>query len=288
MRVKRLAVLIPNMLARVGKVIERALLWSMMRGMRRLWVVLALIAPATLAALAMPQTPAAVPVTSEPHHHLSYSNANLRAFQVEVPPHSSTLLHRHEVDYIWLALGDADVINAVAGKPEARLQVKDGTVHFTRGDFAHIARNETDSPFRNVTIELLQPHTNPQNLCDEVLTGTATNCPSGAGLDSKYRGGSVRPAFETDQMRVLVVRIEPGAGMTVARSKTPPVLVAFDGTDAQALVSTPVAGGATSKGTRVLRSGDILGCPPDIAVEVRNTGKSAARFLALEFKNGKI
>jgi hypothetical protein len=231
----------------------------------------------------------AVPVTNEPHHHLAYSNSNVRAFQVEVPPHSSTLLHRHDVDYIWLALGDADVVNAVAEQPEARIKVSDGSVHYTRGGFAHVARNDTDSPFRNVTIEILQTQTNAQNICGEVLPGAPLGC-RGADIDSarKYKGTTVRPEFSTDQMRVLTLQLAPGAKFTVSKSKTPPVLVAFDGTEAQALVSVPVAGGATGKGTRELHSGDILGCPPDFAVEIQNTGKFAARFLALEFKNGKI
>jgi mannose-6-phosphate isomerase-like protein (cupin superfamily) len=260
-------------------------------GMRRNISILIVMSSAALLALGQaPAQTAAVPVTGEPHHHLVYSDENVRAFHVEVPAHSSTMLHQHDVDYIWLALGDADVINAVAGKPEARLQIKDGIVHFTRGGFAHVARNESNSGFRNVTIELLKPQKNPRNRCEGVMPGAAgmmiCERPRPGHLYG-YIGAEASEAFATDQMRVFRLQVAAGGKMKVGKSKTSRVLVVSEGTEAQALVSIPVAGGATGKGTRDLRSGDIVACPPKMAVEIRNPGKSPAQFLALEFKNAK-
>lgn len=229
----------------------------------------------------------AVPVTGEPHHHLVYSSEYVRAFDVEVPPHSATMLHEHAVDYIWVALGDADVINAVAGRPEARLQIKDGTVHFTRGGFAHIARNETDAAFRNVTIELLKPQMNPRNICDEVLSWTPTDCRSMTNEGLQFKGVTVRAAFQTDQMFVRVIQVEPGATLSVPTSKAPPLLVAMEGTEAEAMVQAKGAGGAFGSGARALRSGDMVASPPDLAMQIRNTGKAPARFLVLEFTKSK-
>src|SRR6266852_2246766 len=95
-------------------------------------------------------------VPGEPHHHVTIENAYLRAYYVEVAPHESTQLHQHDHDYIFVSLGPANVINAVRDKPEVHLVLKDGETHFTRGGFAHVARNLADTPFRNVTIELLK------------------------------------------------------------------------------------------------------------------------------------
>lgn len=254
-------------------------------GMKRILPILIVVSGAALLALGQaPAQTAAVPVTGEPHHHLVYSDENVRAFDVEVPAHSSTMLHEHAVDYIWLALGDADVINAVAGKPEARLQIKDGEVHFTRGGFAHVARNESDSAFRNVTIELLKPQTNPQNICEEVIAAT----PISGGLRGDACGPNRtrnRLAFSTDQLTLALVQLAPREKVTVRGSTASTVLVAMDGTHAQAVMNITVAGGAQGNGTRDLHSGDVMGCPANIAIEIRNTGKTPARFLALEFNS---
>src|SRR5271167_4532723 len=85
----------------------------------------------TFAAAARAQKP--VPVTSEPHHHMVHSDDRLRVFRVEVPAHSSTMIHEHAVDYFWISIGKIEYVNAVVGKDEARVAAEDGSVHFTRG-----------------------------------------------------------------------------------------------------------------------------------------------------------
>jgi len=47
-------------------------------------------------------------------------------------------------------------LNEVADKPPVDLKLADGETRFTPGNFAHIARNLSDQPFRNVTIELME------------------------------------------------------------------------------------------------------------------------------------
>ncbi|MBZ5527335.1 MAG: hypothetical protein LAN71_05470, partial [Acidobacteriia bacterium] len=98
------------------------------------------------------EQPKAVPITGEPRHHLSLENAWVRAFRVEVAPRDSTLLHEHARDYVYVTLGPADIVNAVWGKPEAHAQLADAEVRFARGNFAHVARNLSEQPFRNLTI----------------------------------------------------------------------------------------------------------------------------------------
>jgi hypothetical protein len=115
------------------------------------------------------QSPTAVPIPSEPHHHLVLENDYVRVFRVSVPAHESTLLHQHDVPYLYVSLGPADVINAVQNKPEVRLTMADGQLGFSPGQFAHIARNQSDSPFNNVTIELLHPQGSVHNRCAKVI-----------------------------------------------------------------------------------------------------------------------
>ncbi len=110
----------------------------------------------SLAALTQQQS---VEITSEPSHHLVMENAYVRVFDVTVAPKASTLVHRHNNDYVFVTLGDSDVISARPGEKPAALLLKDGEVRYTPGKFAHAAINQSDKPFHNITIELLKPTT---------------------------------------------------------------------------------------------------------------------------------
>ena len=115
-----------------------------------------LFAGVSILLAAQTAAPSEVEITSEPHHHPAVQNEYVRVFQVEVAPHEATLMHRHRHDYVFVTLGRSQVENDVAGKPPAKLKLQDGETRFTPGGFAHIARNLSDQPFRNVTIELMQ------------------------------------------------------------------------------------------------------------------------------------
>src|SRR5713226_4948789 len=165
-------------------------------------VVIALHFCATLSA----QAPEPAHLPGEPHHHLKIDNSFVRAYYVEVAPHDETQLHQHDHDYIFVSLGPGDVINAVRDKPEAHLVLKDGEVHFSRGGFAHVARNLSDKPFRNVTLELLMPQGEPHNLCLKIVDAPLGTChahrASSDLLDIK-----MVPAFETEEVHVDLVQM---------------------------------------------------------------------------------
>jgi hypothetical protein len=174
--------------------------------MKRLFLVLALLFSASLAA----QAPTAVPIPQEPHHHLVLENEYVRVFRVSVPPHESTLLHQHDVPYLYVALGAADVINAVQGRPEVRLVMADGQLGYSPGHFAHIARNESATPFNNVTIELLRPQGEPHNLCEKIVEGPFKECqssgsstvPADSPLRAFVRATGPKQVFETEKIFV--------------------------------------------------------------------------------------
>jgi hypothetical protein len=172
--------------------------------MKRLSLVLALLFTASLPA----QAPTAVPLTGEPHHHLVFENDYVRVFRVSLPAHAATLLHQHDVPYLYVSLGPADVVNAVQGRPEARIVMADGQVGYSPGHFAHIARTDAGSTFDNVTIELLKPQGVPRNDCETVIAGDIGPCdlshaaPSGAIV--------IRPLMGTGEMRVDSFNVKQG------------------------------------------------------------------------------
>src|SRR5467141_4733810 len=174
--------------------------------MKRSFLVLALLLSPSLPA----QAPVAVPISKEPHHHLVLENDYVRVFRVSVPAHDATLLHQHDVPYLYVALGPADVINAIRGKTESRLVMSDGQVGFSRGGFAHIARTDSGLVFNNVTIELLKPQGEPQNLCSQIVPGGITGCCQRMSAD-RGKGYSIEPQLETEEIKLDLVRLDPKA-----------------------------------------------------------------------------
>src|SRR4051794_12581195 len=199
-----------------------------------------------LPTLALAQPPASeVGMDAEPHHHLALENAQVRVFRVEVAPHTATLMHRHGRDYFFVTLGAAEIENDVAGKPPASVKLQDGEVRFSPGGFAHLAKNLGDTPFRNVTIELLQ-------------TAAAPAPATAGGGDEKPRelpGGTITPLFVKDGVRVSEVRLKPGGAIPKPPPADPPLVVAVPDLP----LRNEVGGQAAT--TRTLKAGEVAWIP---------------------------
>ena len=59
------------------------------------------------------------PLKSEPHHHLVLHNSYVNVYSVEVQPHDSVRLHKHEVDGISIMLSDSEITVHAPGKPDS-------------------------------------------------------------------------------------------------------------------------------------------------------------------------
>jgi quercetin dioxygenase-like cupin family protein len=176
-------------------------------------------------------------------------------------------MHRHRHDYMFVTLGAAQVENDVAGKPPVSLKLADGETRFTPGDFAHIAKNLSDTPFRNVTIELLQ---------DEQAKKSPAKWDEERGL-RVFNGGTQDILFVKDNARVSEVELQPGAVVPSHHHKGPHLLIAFSDialrSDVQGRGPRPVN----------LKSGEILWVPGGFTHSVTNAGKNAAKFVTVEF-----
>ncbi|PYT63002.1 MAG: hypothetical protein DMG35_05580 [Acidobacteria bacterium] len=223
------------------------------------------------------QTPEPVPlahgtVPGEPHHHLKIENEYVRVYYVEVPPHDQTQLHQHGHDYIFVSLGPADVVNAVPDEPEVHLVLKDGETHFTRGGFAHVARNLSDAPFRNVTIEFLHPQDDLRNLCKSVAQGDLGVC----NRSDTGPGGYVEePWFETKELRIDFLQLRRNARF-VQRVPAGCLYVVLDESRMQDETGKPAVG---------LRPGDVFWVPAATILHLRNIAPTASRYLLLTFKS---
>jgi hypothetical protein len=220
------------------------------------------------------QAPVAVPIPKEPHHHFVFENEYVRVFRVTVPAHEATLLHQHDVPYVYVSLGPADVINAVQGKPEAHLVMADGQVGYSRGGFAHVARVDSDMPFNNVTIELLKPQGEPENTCAEVVPGPSKyHCDSPS--TQKGRTLSTVSQFRTEETEVNLTRVNPESDRTNLTVTAGTLLVLLSGAGIQKeLKGVP---------QETLAVGDVMWLPAGSNTTFSNPSRKAWSYLTLGF-----
>lgn len=246
--------------------------------MKRITYLLSLLLALPLGARAQEPVPLAHgDVPGEPHHHLKIENECVRAYYVEVPPHEATQLHQHDHDYIYVSLGPSDVMNAPLNKPEVHLVLKDGETHFTRGGFAHVARNLSDAPFRNVTIEFLRPQGSGRNICAEVLPGS----PMITDICGAPVSGQPVPfstiLFETDGAYTRLYSLPPTVGVPPVKAKMSRLLVTLD----QSEIESALPG----ESPRTLQGGDLLWFPAGSDPAIKNVGTTVARYLFISFKD---
>jgi len=221
-------------------------------------------------ALAAAQAPQEVPVAKEPRHHFSFENETLRAFRVEVAPRDRTLLHRHDRDYFYIAIGPADIINAVPGRPPTSVHMADLQIGFAKGGFAHVAENRADTPFRNFTIEFKRPQTKLINHCAKVDAAQPANCPA-----ITPDATSSTPEFETAEVTVTLLRVQSGATLAMDDPQLSHLLMPIGKITAYLRrAGKKNASLQTGKETWI-NAGDL---------NIVNTGKSPARLLSIAIR----
>src|SRR5712672_500950 len=225
-----------------------------------------------------PETPKAVAIKDEPHHHLVFENEYVRVFRVSVPAHDATLLHKHDVPYLYVSLGQADVVNAVQGRPEARIVMADGQVGYSLGHFAHIARTDAGSTFDNVTIELLKPQGEPRNLCEQVLPNAAAGPCQKMSVNNKYRY-SVVPQLQTDELSVNLFILGPKARMIATAPPPGMMLVELDDSNLRL--------GLQGIQIKTLHVGEVTWLEASSQGFMTNPSKKPSKYLQLSFKDSE-
>jgi quercetin dioxygenase-like cupin family protein len=222
------------------------------------------------------QAPAAVPTAEEPHHHPVMENSYVRALGVSIPTGDATLLHAHNVPYVYVSLGPADFANAVEGKPEVRVKLIDGQVGYSRGGFSHLVRADAGIPFNNVTVELLHPQGEPRNLCDAIVAGNVGSC-DGLRSDAANPAMDIRPQLETDEIRVSGVVVRKG-DVTDKPHAQPGLLVAVSGA---AIIVTQIPGVAA----KTLHAGEMIWLPAGAAPKFAVEDGAETRLMLISFKD---
>jgi hypothetical protein len=236
-----------------------------------------------------PQNPAApqgpVPISDEPHHRLVLQNDFAHVYNVMVPPLDITLLHQHDLPYLYVVLGPADIINAIVGKPELHQVLQDGETHYSPGHFAHLVRTDSGMPFRNITIELVRPQGTAKNLCKDVLPGAPLNCPEPQPAGNNGKGkkappesaGNDIPYFETDEIRVDLHKVSGGNDYVDAAAKVDALLVALTNANLDANLG--------GEHIEFLHGGDVLWLPAGMHRRIVDFLGTHSSFLLITFKD---
>jgi hypothetical protein len=231
--------------------------------------------------------PGPVPISEEPHHRLVLQNDFTRVYNVMVPALDATLLHQHDVPYLYVTLGPADLINAVVGKPELHQLLQDGETHYNPGHFAHLVRTESGVAFHNITIEFVRPQGTAKNLCKDVVPGEALNCPEPPPAAVNKKGKKVAtpevadedvPYFESDEVRVELHKVSSGNDYVDAAAKFDALLVGLTNANLDANLG--------GEHLQFLHGGDVIWMPAGQHRRIVDFLGTHSSFLLITFKDG--
>lgn len=246
---------------------------------------LGLAAWVAAASAATAQTPQTVPITQEPSHHLALTNDRVRVFNVTAAAHATTLIHRHDHDYVFVTLGDADITSTrTDGQPPAHLAVKDGAIEYAPGGFAHAVSNNLGRPFHNITIELLHPSTG--------VTTCITACDRSPPCNTPGRCATITRDITADQWVADAVTLPPGATWAADSAWAPQLAVVVTTSELEMrgeyestadfhrtpgnLIWMPV-----HTNRRVLPGGAVM---QRLKPGITNVGKTAARIVVIQWR----
>lgn len=232
----------------------------------------------------------AVSIQDEPHHHLIFENPYVRVYRLEIISPDATLLHRHEVPYIYMSIGKAEFTNAVEGRSEIRLKMSDGQLGYSPGGFAHVIRTVNDTPFYNITIELLHTQGSVRSACANVSEGPIEACadpqtsspasasssdgaPDGVNKVGASAPAVFTPVLETDEIVLqstsfpakanYALRISPAGTLLIVRPLSQFKLDFADGS------------------SKLLSGGDPLWLAPGSHVTITNVSEGKSSVLLL-------
>ena len=221
------------------------------------------------------QTPTVIPLASEPHHHLALHNEYVNVYEVEVAPHDSVLLHRHDVDAISVMMSDSEVTVHAPGKADVHQKLSDGQIRLQARGYVHSTSIDGDTGYRNVTVELLLPQQGWRNLCAPVIAAQPLNCANEQGVAGSA-GHNEQPQFETEQTSVTLVRLPPHQQVGISDLGGSELAIALDAGITQ-------AGGSGAE--KSLRSGDFVWLDSGETARVfKDDSETQARFVYFVLK----
>jgi hypothetical protein len=193
-----------------------------------------------------------VQVSEEPRHHKVLANEWVRVLDVHVPPHDTTLMHKHSTPSVFIVLSNTKTGSQVLVEP-GKPSFADGNIWF-EGFYdkprIHRVWNEDTVEFHVMDIEL--PH---------------TPAPSFHLADPPF----AKQLFDAKPIRVYRLTLSPGQHPTLPRSPSPVLVIDLSGPGASGLVN--------NKPFR--KKGDYLFIPGGGSLLIANNSTTASQEFAL-------
>jgi hypothetical protein len=211
-----------------------------------------------------------------PRHHLTFHKDYVNVYSVDVLPHDSVLLHKHDVDAISIVMNDSEITARAPGKPDSQQKVVNGQLRLQSVGYLHSTSVDGGTPYRNVTVELFAPQQSPRNLCSAVFPRLPMNCPEASSLPDAH-GRSEQPQFETDQTKITLIRILPLQSATLETQGLSRLIVVLND------VGIP---GNKNNPDKILHTGDFLWRDPNSPAEsFVNNRANEVRLVSFAFQN---
>lgn len=250
-----------------------------MKAIRALLVLLAsgltLLAVAPQNPIGPDGKPIPVALSLEPYHSLRFENEYVRVLDVEIPPQKTTLLHRHDLDWVTVELTEGELQWALRGFALITdREVYPGRTYFTHGGVTHEMRNpEGFTTYHSIMVEIRKRSKMPY-----VYPMTETAFYDANMLPPALEPGKTHQVtLDRDTVRLKGVYILPGESETVKTGKRPILVVAVSDLELSATVD------GEKKDVKVER-GSTGWNPPEFREKLTNTGREPARFVVMEFK----
>jgi quercetin dioxygenase-like cupin family protein len=233
---------------------------------------------------------AAIPASQVPGRRELMRNKRVVVSAVALAPGASLPMHRHERDYVSVALTDGQIRQTLAdqgavagtGKKMGRVfgamhvpgatgdREQAGDVAYHQAGYTHAEENKGKNEARAITVDFVEPagkQQDPQKKSNKYCNQNDKKiC-----VDEKY-------LFCTDKFCVEDVTLDRGAVSTKHSHATDHMLVAI--TD-YTLTDEIVGKG---KKVRTKKAGEVEYIPMGITHQLTNTGAAAARFIVIAFK----
>ncbi len=218
--------------------------------------------------------PVPVALTDDPYHSLLFENDHARVLEVAIPPQKTTLLHKHDYDFVAVELTDIDFEFALRGFSLITWQNRLGDVRFTHGPTTHQMRNpEGFGTYRNITVEIRKDSKQPNR-----YPYTESSVADYDALPLPLEPGkSYVVGLDRDTVVMRGIQILPGESQSVNAGKGPLLIVAITDLELSAVA-------AGEKKELEMDRGEVQWDPAEFRHKLTNPGRSPARFVALEFK----
>ena len=206
-----------------------------------------------------------VPAHHEPRHVPKFENTRVRVIDVAIPQDEQTLFHAHSLDYPYLMISSVTLKNQIPGGEPKDVKIERGVVGYyratTQGTYTHRFINRGPGVFRAIGIELMQP----------MAFGARVAAPVPDAIGT-------RTVLDTERVRAVRIRLEPGASVAGITFGGPGVRVAMD-----AGCVRVEAGGVVPREIAV-QPASFEYVEPESALTLRNCGNTVVELVHFELK----